>query len=112
MQKLCPTRLMPDTIRIAVSRHLRCHPAHLMISIIPRIIQAIGQRTRGSLPMLCRWRLVERLVRALLVIMLAKRIEARRCSAIVEAGRFAVSAFNVRCIHSCRPLSCGLDGGM
>src|SRR5262245_55704654 len=59
--------------------------ANLMISVVPRIYQARRQSTSRWLPMCSRRRLLERLMRTLLVVVLAEAVEpplllGRRCS--------------------------------
>src|SRR6516164_8697230 len=52
------------------------HATNLMIGIVPRILQPGWHRAGWRLPLLSRRRLVDRLVRALLIVISAKRIEA------------------------------------
>lgn len=64
---------------------IAAHAANLMIGVVPRIYQARRQSTNRRLPMCSRRRLLERLMRALLVVVTAEAVEpplllGRRCS--------------------------------
>ena len=53
---------------------------------------------------------VQRLVRALVVELLAEALNLRCWAARLPAGGRVVSAFSVRCMRSWRPFCCGLPG--
>src|SRR5262245_27990215 len=68
-----------------LDRTIQVHAANLMISVVPRILQARRQNAGRWLPMCRRRRLLEGLMRPLLIVVMAEAIEPslllsrRRC---------------------------------
>jgi hypothetical protein len=91
----------------------RSHAADLVVGVVPGILQAPSRKSAQRRPPQPRRRLLlQGLVRPILVVVLAEVVEALLLLAADRAGGLDVSAFSVRCMRSCRPLSCGEDGGM
>ena len=98
-----------DELAAPLDRAVVAHAAHLVVGDRTRARRVVrGQRAPRRLPVARRRRLAERLVRALLVVVPAEAGRSAPAAACRDAaGGFAVSAFNVRCMRSWRPLSCG-----
>ncbi len=88
------------------------HPPDLVVGVIPGVFDAFRQQARRGRIEVGRRLLPERLVRTLLIIMSSELVEARLLLRGVGAGGCEVCFFNVRCMRSCRPLSCGEAGRM
>src|SRR5437764_7648890 len=115
--------LQPDVLADADDRHV--HPATIppdppigadvpdpeAVRVLERR-QPVGHRPRRGRVTRGRRLLVERLVRALVIELLAKTLNLRCCAARLPAAGRVVSAFSVRCIRSWRPFCAGRPGSI
>src|ERR1700733_5379858 len=80
----------------------RTHTSDLVVGVIPGIIDPRGHRPRGRAPDLRGWRLLQRLVRTLLVEVPAKPVEALLLFACAQRRRLR-SLLLQRAVHPLVP---------
>src|SRR5436189_1915970 len=85
-----------------LDRPRRTYSSHFVVCVIPRVLETRRQSVIRRLPARRRWRLLQRLVRPLLVVVPAEQIEARLLLARIRRG--GLGGLRLQCsVHALVP---------